>query len=109
MSLAGGDGDESIDRLTHRILERGVRRVITTLGAGGARIDHGSRHDKLPPMEIEKVVSVNGAGDCFVAGFVFAESEAGADSGTEPSIEPLEYGLAAAALAVESPTAVPIA
>ncbi len=106
-ALANSEEDEPPELLAGRLLERGPRRVVTTLGSEGVRIDTPARHDKLPAVEIEKLVSVNGAGDCLVAGFVFAERAANADLGPGLDIDPLSYGLAAASLAVESPTAVP--
>ncbi len=95
-ALAGRDG--SPGELAAALRSSGCDRVVLTLGAEGVQLDTAKRREKLAPMTPRSVVSVNGAGDALVAGFVHGEL-IGAD--------PVACGLAAASLSVESSKAVP--
>ncbi len=100
-ALAGvTEAETDPGELAARIRDRGPRRVVITLGAEGVWVDEPPRHERVPAMATSAVVNVTGAGDCFVAGYVFAQLATAA-------VDPVRCGLAAAALAVESPRAVP--
>ncbi len=103
-ALSGAEGarDAAADpaRLAAAIRERGSRRVLITLGEDGVWVDDPPRHERVPAVEASTVIDVTGAGDCFLAGYVFAQA-AGA------AIDPVRCGLIAATFAVESPRSVP--
>lgn len=101
LELAGGqDGLTDCRSVAGRLLERGVGSVVITLGADGVWVEAPPRHEKVPAMTPAATLSVNGAGDCLLAGYVFARNVSAA-------IDPIRCGLAAATMAIESPTAVP--
>ena len=83
-----------------QLLERGPRRAVITLGDQGVWVEDPPRHERVPAMATTATINVTGAGDCFLAGAIFAGTVAG-------PIDPVRCGLAAAALAVESARAVP--
>lgn len=103
-ALAGLDKTASPDALGARLRELGCGRAVITLGAEGVQVDDPPRREKLPAMKVERIASVNGAGDTFIAGYAWAELERAAGHG---EIDPLRAGLAAASLSVESSSAVP--
>ncbi len=70
-----------------------------TLGAGGALLHRGVEAVTRSALPVRTVADVTGAGDAFLAGFAAATAGGQAD--------PLEWGLAAAALAVETDASVP--
>lgn len=63
---------------THNILEairilksRGVKEVIVKLGKQGAGYEDKGVLNIFPAVPVEKVVDTTGAGDCFIAGFLY--------------------------------------
>lgn len=56
-----------------RILARGVRRVVVSLGRAGVfSMEAGGRTLEMPAFPLEEVVNATGAGDCFMGALVFA-------------------------------------
>ena len=80
-------------RAARVFLDKGVKRVVITMGAMGAYATDGERDELLPRIQVE-AVDTTGAGDAFNGGFVMALSE-GRDL-----FQALRYGNATGALAV---------
>lgn len=80
--------------------EKGVRKVIVTLGSMGAFATDGERHELIPRIDVN-AVDTTGAGDAFNGGFAMALAE-GRDLFTA-----LRYGNAAGALSVTKPGTAP--
>ncbi|MCK0112878.1 carbohydrate kinase family protein [Ornithinimicrobium sp. F0845] len=75
------DGTASPGDLMHRLVDRGARVVVCTLGADGARaVDADHREWSVPASPVAEIVDTNGAGDGFLAGFLHATLD-GADIG----------------------------
>lgn len=86
---------EQVETAAGRILEMGVGAVITTLGAEGVFAADGTRSEVVPAIAPGGPLSdVTGAGDAFVAGYIYGLSSRSSD--------PLRLGLAAASLALEA-------
>ncbi len=77
----------------------GVGTVIVTLGAEGLAVDDGGRRAIVPPPPVETVRDVTGAGDAFIAGYIYGLCTHGAAAA-------LNHGLAAAGLALETDASV---
>ncbi len=71
----------------------GVGTVVVTLGAQGIAIDDGGQRAVVPPPPVDSVRDVTGAGDAFIAGFLYGMLRHGPGAG-------VDYGLAAAALVI---------
>ena len=55
-----------------RILKyRGVKEVIVKLGKQGAGYEEKGTFNLFPAVPVEQVVDTTGAGDCFIAGFLY--------------------------------------
>ena len=89
------DSREDVAAAAAEIRHRGVRTVIVTLGAEGVYIDDGHGGRFLPVIAVKRVVDVTGAGDAFVAGYVYGMLRGG-------KYDPALWGLAAASLTVET-------
>jgi pseudouridine kinase len=102
LALAGVEGESELAarQAAERLRQMGVKRVVVTLGREGVCIDDPPRRGTVPAFPTEQVSNVSGAGDCFLAGLIFALA-----TGT-PS-DPIAGGLAAANLSVESDRPVP--
>lgn len=83
-----------------RVLEAGVRAVITTLGAAGVRVTTADESWELPAFTVTPV-DTTGAGDAFCGSFA-ARIAAGDDLSTA-----VRWAAAAGALATTKPGAVP--
>lgn len=89
--------EKSLDRACGVLLDKGVRRVIVSLGADGCYFksaDGETLHVKLKPFS--KVENATGAGDAFMAAVIYCTIHdiSGADM--------LEFASAAAAVAIQS-------
>ena len=100
-ALAGSPIETAADATAaaRALVERGVGAAVVTLGdAGAVQVDE--RGARALPAMIANVHDVSGAGDALMAGYVHARLTGAADMA-------LEYGIAAASLAVASPVTVP--
>ncbi len=89
-------GEDSLDRAADALLDTGLRRVFISLGGDGVlAADHNSRC-RLPCLP-GNMVNTTGCGDAFMAALVWAYLE-----GTDLK-RTAQAGLAASALAMESP------
>jgi 6-phosphofructokinase 2 len=73
-SMAGRDELDSLDEIQHaarRIVEKGTRMVVVSLGAGGAFWMTGEQHGLITAPSV-KTASTVGAGDSMVAGIIWA-------------------------------------
>jgi ribokinase len=66
---------EDAERAAGRLLARGVRNVVVTLGAQGALVKNSETVQHVPAIDAGPVVETTGAGDAFNAGFAIALSE----------------------------------
>ena len=55
----------------HILKSRGIKEVIVKLGKKGAGYEDGGKLILLPAVPVEQVVDTTGAGDCFIAGFLY--------------------------------------
>jgi sugar/nucleoside kinase (ribokinase family) len=70
--------------------------VVVSLGSRGAYLDEASGVRQMPPHPARTVVDVTGAGDAQIAGYLYGLSCPGGEH------HPLEWGMAAASLTVET-------
>lgn len=87
--------DADIRKAASCLLSKGIRRVFLTLGSKGLYCTDGSEECFLPPLP-SKLVNATGAGDAFTASLAYSYN-----AGFSLS-ETARFGLAAAAIAVES-------
>jgi ribokinase len=88
---------ESVDEAraaADRLLARGARCAVLTLGERGALYHDGTRSELVPAFPIPKVLDTTGAGDAFTGGFATALSEG------RPPLEAVRFGCATASLSV---------
>lgn len=96
LEAAAADGDFTpVVTAARRVLDRGVREVLVTLGAAGAVLvtAQGAWHASPPPITVNSTV---GAGDSSLAGYIMAR-RAG-ESPTSCLARAVAYGSAATAL-----------
>ncbi len=86
-------GTPEVDEGVRRLLQRGVRSLVVTLGENGALLAQGERRLRLPAHPVE-VVDTVAVGDAFVGAFATALSEG------LPVEEACRWGNAAGAVAV---------
>ncbi|RME86206.1 MAG: ribokinase [Caldilineae bacterium] len=84
--------EEDMDVAARRLLERGPRAVILTLGSRGALLFDDDDRVRQPAFTVE-AVDTTAAGDAFVAGFAVAWAEG------KTTAEAVRWGAAAGALA----------
>lgn len=85
----------SLEEACRRILARGARRVVVSLGREGVfAMEEGGAAHRMPAFPLEEVVNATGAGDCFMGALVFAHV-----SGMAPE-EALAFATCASALAL---------
>lgn len=80
---------------------RGAHTIVLTAGAQGVTVIDGADRRRLPAPKVA-VVSVSGAGDALIAGTLLALAE------DRPLAEAVRYGLAGAALALQTVATVPV-
>ena len=85
---------ESAERAAEVLLSRGARRVIVTLGEGGALIKTANLTAHVPAFRAGAAVETTGAGDAFNGGLAVALAE-GAEI-----LDAVRFGCAAAAICV---------
>ena len=56
----------------HILKSRGVKEVIVKLGEKGAGYETGGKLILFPAIPVKQVIDTTGAGDCFVAGFLYS-------------------------------------
>jgi len=62
---------ENILKAIHTLKSRGVKEVIVKLGKQGAGYEDKSKLITFPATPVGKVIDTTGAGDCFIAGFLY--------------------------------------
>jgi len=86
--------DASAEAAAADLRRRGVPTVVLKLGHEGVLVADSSARVHYPVIAPDRVHDVTGAGDALAAGYLYGHSIGSAD--------PVEYGLAAASLTVES-------
>lgn len=102
-ALTGMDVNDvaSAERAADRLLERGVRNVIITLGAQGALLKNKELTRHVPAIHAGPVVETTGAGDAFNGGLAVALAE-----GME-LVEAVRFSCAVAGISVTRPGTAP--
>jgi len=85
-------GEDDLDKAIQKLLSWGVKNLIVTLGANGARVITEDLDRHLPAYEIT-AVDTTAAGDAFNGALAVALAE------KRPLLEAVRYGMAAGALA----------
>ncbi|RXG66141.1 hypothetical protein ES695_04490, partial [Candidatus Atribacteria bacterium 1244-E10-H5-B2] len=62
---------ENILNAIHTLKSRGVKEVIVKLGKQGAAYEGKGKLVAFPAIPVEQRVDTTGAGDCFIAGFLY--------------------------------------
>jgi pseudouridine kinase len=93
--LAPG-AEASVAAAAAAIRRLGTQAVIVSLGSRGAYLDEAAGARQIPPVAARAVVDVTGAGDAQIAGYVYGLSRPGGER------HPMEWGMAAASLTVET-------
>ena len=62
---------EDILKAIHTLKSRGVKEVIVKLGKQGAAYENKGKLVALPATPVEQRIDTTGAGDCFIAGFLY--------------------------------------
>lgn len=98
LALAGlpAGGEASVTAAAAAIRQRGVRRVVVSLGWRGVYLDDGVLPRQVPALPARSMVDVTGAGDAQIAGYVYGLSREGTGR------SPIEWAMAAASLTVET-------
>jgi pseudouridine kinase len=97
VALSGIKGD--VEAMAKWLINEGATRIYITLGARGVYCSNGEQSAAVPSQAVE-VVNATGAGDAFMAGVVHAEQNGATME------EACALGIRAAALALQSSTAV---
>ncbi len=84
-------GEDDLDKAIEKVLSLGVKNLVITLGANGARVVTDEIDQHIPAYEIT-AVDTTGAGDAFNGALAVALAEG------KPLLEAVQYGMAAGAL-----------
>lgn len=97
--ILAGESTDDPDRLAGRILARGARSVVITLGAEGAFVcvPHAGVRTIIPTRRFESVVDTSGAGDAFNGALAWAIA------GGVEIVEAVRFACAAAGLITQGP------
>jgi len=68
---------ENILKAIRILKSRGVKEVIVKLGKQGAGYEDKNIFNLFPAVPVEQVVDTTGAGDCFIAGFLYGMIQRG--------------------------------
>ena len=82
------------ERAADRLLARGVRNVVITLGAEGALVKNAAMRQHVPACHAGPVIETTGAGDAFNGGFAVALSE------NKDILQAARFGCAVASISV---------
>jgi ribokinase len=85
-------GEQDMDLAINKLREKGVKKLILTMGANGARVVTDEIDQHLPTYEIT-AVDTTAAGDSFNGALAVGLAEG------KPLLEAVRYGIAAGALA----------
>jgi ribokinase len=85
-------GEQDMDLAINKLREKGVKKLILTMGANGARVVTDEIDQHLPTSEIT-AVDTTAAGDAFNGALAVGLAEG------KPLLEAVRYGIAAGALA----------
>jgi ribokinase len=85
-------GEQNMEKAIHKLKSWGVKNLVITLGANGARVVTGDMDRHLPAHEVT-AVDTTAAGDAFNGAMAVTLAEG------KPLLEAVQYGLAAGALA----------
>jgi pseudouridine kinase len=89
------ESTRQVEAAAARLLELGSKRVVVSLGGAGVCVADESGIEHKSALPVEGLCDVTGAGDALVAGYVYGLLDEG-DS------DPVDFGLAAASLVLES-------
>ncbi|MCB2210406.1 ribokinase [bacterium] len=92
--------EDDLDKAIQKVLSMGVKNLVITLGANGARVVSDKMDRHIPAHEIT-AVDTTAAGDAFNGAMAVALAEG------KPLLEAVQYGMAAGALASTRPGAQP--
>ncbi|WP_299865496.1 ribokinase [uncultured Hoeflea sp.] len=92
---------EDATRAAERLVERGARAAVITLGEKGALYHSGGQSLHVPAFDAGPVAETTGAGDAFNGGFAAALAD-----GMEP-VSAVRFGCATAAISVTRPGTAP--
>lgn len=93
-------GEDDLEKAIEKVLSLGVKNLVITLGANGARVVTDEIDQHIPAHEIT-AVDTTAAGDAFNGALAVALAEG------KPLLEAVRYGMAAGALAATRPGAQP--
>lgn len=97
----GTDTQDGALRAAEKLLERGARNVLITLGSKGALLHGEAGTQMIPAFAVRNVVDTTGAGDAFNGGFAVALAE------SLPTAEAVRFASAVAGLSVQKPGTAP--
>jgi pseudouridine kinase len=86
---------KQVETAARRLLELGAKRIVVSLGQEGVCVADSGGVEHRPAFPCKAIGDVTGAGDGLLAGYVYGLLEEGAK-------DPVDYGLAAASLVLES-------